>query len=295
MRLRVGVVVVVLFGLLAAGLLVTWIADRRVDAGRATCQNNMRELSLFAIAATGGRPDGKPVFASEKEKAARPKLAQKELDRLSNLGLPPAVPAGTVPNPALPPNHRLSWGVTLIPSLDQRRQDTSGLLASIDKTQAWDADTNRPAARTVVRGLLCPGNPIEVAPGTPAVTQYVGAGGVGADAATLPATAPTAGCFRYDAPTPLDAIIDGLSQTVLFAEVSAETGPWLRGGSATVRSLDPAKPVIGPGNQFGGNHPEGAIFGMADGSNRLLTPRTDPAVLAVLFTINGGPGPLPGD
>lgn len=292
MRLRVGVVVVVLLLLLAVGVLATWIVELRGDSDRATCKNNLRELSLFAIVAAGDLPEGKPVFASEKDKPGRPKLPAKELDRARKLGLPPAIPAGTVPNPALPPERRLSWAVELLPSLDQRRQDTSGLLASIDKTQAWDAGANAQAGRTAVRGLLCPGNPIE---GVPAVTQYVGAGGVGPDAATLPATAPTAGCFRYDSPTPLTAIGDGLSQSILFAEVSAETGPWLRGGPATVRTFDPARPVIGPGHQFGGNHPGGANFGMADGSGRYLSLRTDPTVLAALLTINGGPGPIPGD
>lgn len=292
MRLRVlalGGVVVALF---AAGLLVTFIAKLRVTSGQETCRNNLRQLSLFAIAATEDRPDAKPVFASEKEKTSRPKLAAKELDRFRNLNIAPVIPAGTVANPALPPDRRLSWAPALIPELDQRRQNLSGLLASIDKAQAWDAGPNPSAARTVVHGLLCPGNPIEA---NPAVTQYVGAGGVGADAATLPPTAPTAGCFRYDATTPLDAIGDGLSQTILFAEVSADAGPWLRGGPATVRALDPSKGAIGPGKQFGGNHPEGAYFGMADGSNRFLTTRTDPAVLAALFTINGGAAELPGN
>jgi hypothetical protein len=292
MRLRIGVVVAAFFALLAAGLLVTWIAELRVDSGRATCQNHLRELSLFAIAAAESRPDQKPVFASEREKAGRSKLAAKEFDRVRNLNIAPAIPAGTIPNSSLPHDRRLSWAVTLIPSLDQRRQDTSGLLASIDRAQAWDAASNQAAARTVIRGLLCPENPIEA---DPAVTQYVGAGGVGADAATLPHTAPTAGCFRYDAPTPLDAIGDGLSQSVLFAEVSANAGPWLRGGPATVRTLDRAKPAVGPGNQFGGNHAGGAYFGMADGASRFLTPRTDPAVLAALFTINGGPAEVPVD
>ena len=62
-----------------------------------------------------------------------------------------------------------------------------------------------------------------------------------------------------------------------------------------MRTLDPAAPAIGLGSQFGGNHPGGAYFGMADGASRFLTPRTDPSVLAALFTINGGPAERPGD
>ena len=290
MRLRIGAAVVLLVVLFAAGLLVTFIAKLRIKSDQETCQNNLRQLSPFAIAAAEARPDQKPVFASEKDQARRPKFTQKELDRFRNLNIAPVIPAGTVPNPALPPDRRLSWAVTLIPLFDQRRQDTVALAASVDKSQAWDAGPNQTAARTVVRGLLCPANPLEAA-----VTQYVGAGGVGADAATLPPEAPTAGCFRYDAATPFDAVGDGLSQTVLFAEVSVDAGPWLRGGPATVRTLDQSKEAIGPGGQFGGNHPGGAYFGMADGGSRFLTPRTDPAVLAALFTINGGPAAVPGD
>jgi hypothetical protein len=144
--------------------------------------------------------------------------------------------------------------------------------------------------------LLCPGQPPEVDPKQPAPTQYVGIAGIGADAATLnftpPAPAPPrAGCFHYDGPTPFASITDGLSQTVLFGERSTDLGPWLRGGPATVRGLDNrpwAKPYIGLGGQFGGNHPDASNWALADGSVRTLTPRVDPKVLLDLATISGG-------
>lgn len=46
--------------------------------------------------------------------------------------------------------------------------------------------------------------------------------------------------------------------------------------------------AIGFGGQFGGNHREGALFGFADHSVRILTDRTDFRILAGLMTIAGG-------
>ena len=57
-----------------------------------------------------------------------------------------------------------------------------------------------------------------------------------------------------------------------------------------------ARPAIGSGGQFGGNHPRGGNFAFADGSVRFLTDRTSPGVLEGLFTIAGGTSdPLPGE
>ena len=108
-----------------------------------------------------------------------------------------------------------------------------------------------------------------------------------------------AGCFRYDGPTQFERITDGLSQSLLFGERSGDLGPWLRGGPSTVRSFDDtvgAPPVLGRGAQFGGNHPHGANWGLADGSVRLFNPRVDPKVLYGMATIAGGEkDPLPGE
>ena len=143
--------------------------------------------------------------------------------------------------------------------------------------------------------LLCPGNPPNIDPVQPAPTQYVGIAGLGFDAAAIrfvppnPAS-PRTGCFRYDSPTPFDAITDGLSQTLLFGERSDDLGPWLRGGPSTVRGLDDrpeAKPLTGNGGQFGGNHPNASNWAMADGSVRSITPRAKPQVLFDLATIAG--------
>jgi prepilin-type processing-associated H-X9-DG protein len=285
MSRRVGVAVLVLLGLFAAGLFVVWINRGRADQDRAYCQNNMRILAQ----------------AAEQQGLALPPGA---LAGVAVPALNARVPPGTVVNLALPPENRLSWIVPLLPLFDQRRQDTAALFARIDLAAAWDAEANIAAARTRLSVLTCLANPPPPSDG-PAPTQYVGAGGVGADAASLPLSyerwppvaPPRAGCFRYDAPTPYPTIADGLSHSVLFAEVSTDLGPWVRGGPATVRVLEMgARPAIGNGGQFGGNHSRGGNFAFADGSVRFLTDRTSSGILEGLFTIAGGTSdPLPGE
>lgn len=271
MRRRIGCAVVGLVGLFAAGLLVVWIVRGRAAQDRLYCANNLRELSQFA------------ALHAKPPKDAAPKM------------VPIEIPAGTVSSPGLPPDRRLSWIAKQLPNFDQRRQDTESLARALDPSLAWDVEPNLAVSRTRLIVLICPGNPV-----SEAVTQYVGAGGVGPDAASLPADSPRAGCFRYDAPTPFAAITDGLSSTILMPEVSTNLGPsWLSGGPATVRTLDVsdgAKTLIGPGGQLGGNHLGGANFAFADGSVRFLTDQTDRVVLEALFTIAGGTGsPLPGE
>jgi len=278
MARQVGIGLLAVFGVLGAGLFVTWLVKSRAAQDRVYCANNLRELAQFAaLYADAGKKKGEPVLA--------------------------AVPAGTIVIPGLPPDRRPSWVPATLPLFNQRRQPVADLVKLVDPKRAWDEGSNARLAETKLVALICPGNPAEAPEGRPQPTQYPGLAGLGADAATLPLgppVPPRAGCFRYDAPTPLDLIAgaDGLSQTLLFGETGDDPGPWLRGGRATVRGLDDApgaKPYIGPGGQFGGNHPEGANFAYSDGAVRLLTPRVDADVLKAQFTIAGGPTETAGD
>jgi hypothetical protein len=267
----IGFVVLVLF---VAGLFLTYIPKARQNANRVASQNNLRELALFA--AHHAKPD----------------------PRRDATKLITATPAGTIYLPDTSPDQRLSWVVDVLPGLDQRRQNTAELLARIDRAKPWTAEPNQRAGETRLVVLLCPENPPDVPRGTPAVTSYVGIGGVGPDAAGLPLGSPKSGAFRYDGPTPFDRITDGLSQTLLFGETRYEVGPWLRGGHATVRGLSDAPdapPLIGLGGQFGGYFPAGAHFALCDGSVRLFTPRTTPQVLFSYATIAGGEIDMPAD
>lgn len=273
MARRVTIIGFVLLLLAVAALVVTYIPKARLRANMAGSQNNLRELALFA--AHHAKPD-----------------SQRDASKL-----PTTIPPGTILLPNVAPEERLSWIAAALPLLDQKRNPVAELLPLIDLTKPWAAEPNQRAARKRLPGLLCPENPPTVAPDTPAVTSYVGVGGVGPGAAALPLGAPQAGAFRYDTATPFASISDGLSNTLLFGETRSDVGPWLRGGPATVRGFDAVDgaPAL-VGGQFGGYFPEGANFALCDGSVRVFTPRTTPQVLLGMATIAGkGFDPLPGE
>jgi prepilin-type processing-associated H-X9-DG protein len=263
MNRRVGAVVVVVMVLAAVAIGLPWLVSNRADSERVRCVNRLRELGGFAAA-----------YAEPKKNKP--------------LG-PAAVPAGTLVNPDLPPEARLSWVPAALPFLDQRRVMAEPLIKMVNPALPWDAPPHADLARTKLTVLLCPGNLMVPVVGDPELTQYVGVAGLGTDAATLPMDAKRAGCFRYDAPTPLQYIADhdGLGQCLLFAETAFAVGPWLRGGPDTVRGLADGK--AGMGDTFGGNHPFGGNVSFADGSTRFLTDKMNPAVLRALLTVNGGP------
>ncbi|MFM8274922.1 MAG: DUF1559 domain-containing protein [Gemmata sp.] len=216
MARRIVVIGAALFTIVLVGLLLPFIMKARLRANAAASQNNLRELTLFA--AHHARPD----------------------PRAEGRRLLHEVPAGTAGPLDLPAEDRLSWVVPVLPGLDQRRVNGAQLLDTIDTARPWGAEPNQRAARTTVPTLLCPENTPQGPPGSPALTCYVGVGGVGANAAALPAGAPKAGAMRYDTPTPFERVTDGLGQTLLLGETRSAVGPWLRGGPATVRGLDDA-------------------------------------------------------
>ncbi len=275
MARRIIVIGAVLFVLVVVGLAIPFIVEARRKSHVVTSQNNLRELALFAAHHT--KPD--------------PKNDQRKL--------PTEIPAGTVAILDTPPEDRLSWVVGVLPGLDQRKVNSAQLLTAIDRTKPWGADANQKAARTRLVVLLCPENTPDVPPDAPAITCYVGIGGVGTNAAALPFGTPKAGAMRYDTPTSFDRITDGLGQTLLFGETRNEFGPWLRGGYSTVRGFDDAPgamPLVGVGGQFGGYFVATANFAMCDGGVRVFTSRVEPRVLYGLATIAGKEtDPVPGD
>lgn len=274
MRRWVMVIAVAVIALLGVGLLLTFVQRQRLTADRLKCENQFRQLGFFA----------------EQYTEATSKLKKGEM---LPSDVPQGVPPGTLPNPSLTPDQRLSWVCGMLQFLDQGAQDTTDLSQKLDRNAVWNGGPNREVSHTTLKLFLCPGAVPELPADQPAPTQFIGLAGVGHDAAELPPLSPGAGCFRYDAATPL-AIIrenDGLSTTYLFAETAADLGPWIRGGFSTVRGLDTrdgAKPPLGRGGQFGGNYPGVVGFGRADGSAGFVTDRMSVAVLKAHLTIAGG-------
>jgi hypothetical protein len=210
--------------------------------------------------------------------------------------------SGTVRLPAIPPERRLSWVVSVLPFAEQ-----GTLFNRFSLSAPMDSDQNRAAGETPLVLFVCPmsvdhrwNESGERWVLVSNLTNYVGVAGVGADAAALPENHPRAGAFGYDRNTKLDGrtFSDGLSTTFLIVETAHELGAWAHGGWATVRSLDPEViPAIGIGRPFGGLHaaddrpwrPRGASMNaiMADGSFRAIRSDIDPAVLEALATAAG--------
>jgi prepilin-type processing-associated H-X9-DG protein len=277
-RLRLVLLVLVL--LVLAGAVLPFVLQSRAKSDRIGCENHLRLLGLFGVRHASPPGQGLPT---------RPR------DEL---------PAGTFPNPSLPPDQRMSWYVYTLnvlnegpptpdPTLKHHRPAGLGdLLTKFDTAGRWDSERNAPLANYRLAAAICPAQVREYPPGSPVPTNYIAAGGLGADTPTksLDEAGPLAGAYRYDGVTPDSAIKDGLSTTAQLVETSTELGPWLRGGPSTLRGLDvAATPYLGPGRPFGGCHPGGGYVAMADGSVRFVKETVDPVVFRAMLTIAGGP------
>lgn len=267
-RRRVEVCVVLAIVLALIGLLVPAVQRVRAAAARVSCQGQFCMMGL-ALLNYAEAHDG-------------------------------AFPAGTVLHPALPPDQRLSWLVSLLPFLS--RDDI------FQQFEPWCGATdprNERATSNRIRHLTCPASgeysrdPTGDYWKSPApVTHFVGIAGVGAGAAALPPGHSGAGAFGYDRRTPLkDGFPDGTSNTLTVIETGRDPGHWAYGGSATVRAFEREPPYIGPDRPFGGFH-SGPLtvftardrlgnVAFADGSYRQFIDKTGPALLEALATVGG--------
>jgi prepilin-type processing-associated H-X9-DG protein len=258
--IEVIVVVVIVIGV--AILLLPAVSKVRIASLRVNCQNNLKQLGIACH-----------NYASA-----------------NNDHFPP----GTLPNPVLAPEERLSFHVPLLPYVENEK-----LYALLAKTETWDSDRNVGlVAHRAFKLYQCPYwlaiNDYDanlVGSGHLAFTHYVGVAGTGADAVARPGDAPGVGIFGYDRTVKIKDVKDGTENTALMLETVHEVGPWMRGGPSTVRAVD-------AGAQFGGTHPRTSMWGkkhdngfnllLADGSVRHTKPDIDPAVLAALATVAGG-------
>ena len=215
-------------------------------------------------------------------------------------------PIATVCESDLAPNKRLSWLTRICPAYME-----GGWELLLDKTRAWDDETNCPPrcrnwrekggpSTTELVGNLkmffCPGNPTRSGPAIPCPTHYIGIAGLGADAAELPLADRRCGLFGYDRRVSMQDIKDGTSTTLALSEV-LDGGPWTAGGRATVRGLVVGEhPYLGEGGQFTSTHRTAFFLGtrpdvnvaFADCSVRRLTATMSPQVFEALATIAGG-------
>ncbi len=188
------------------------------------------------------------------------------------------LPVGTIPNPDLTLERRLGWNYLVAPELDIHPPFAEGDLAhaSDDPALATLRAQNPNMAS-------CPSRLERQS------AHYVGIAGLGIDSPTLPATDRRAGVFGDDRVITSADIKDGASTTMMIAETTRQAGPWLAGGRATVRGLDPSRPpYLDAEGQFGSVHRRGANVLMADGSIRFVKESVDPKVFEAMSTIAGG-------
>jgi hypothetical protein len=254
---------------LVGSFVLTYIPKFRLDAARVQTQHNLRQLAFAVLEVQTDSND-----------------ALLEISR--------AIPPATVVLTDVLPDDRLSWYALILARLDQQTSGAAQALVLLDRELPWRAEANQQASMIRLRCALSPLAPLrdEILPEA-APAHYVAIAGIGREAATLPLPenappSPQAGAWRYNAPTPLSRIQKGLSNTLLLAETAHENGPWLRGGWATTRGIDPtndAPPFLGTKGQFGGFFPHGGHFALCDGSVRLLSTQTTREVLLRLATI----------
>lgn len=191
-----------------------------------------------------------------------------------------AWPSGAVGGSLLPPETRLSWIAELLPyygHADWHRSLRFGY--------AWNSPQNRAVTRRPLDRMVNPAVGTSRTEAGYPVTHYVGIGGVGPDAPTLPVDHPRAGVFGFGRRTRLDDIGDGASNAIAILGVTQDLGPWAAGGLATVRPLTKRPYVNGP-DGFGSGQADGMLAGMADGSVRFISKDVDPEVIELLATIN---------
>jgi hypothetical protein len=193
-----------------------------------------------------------------------------------------------------PPDQRVSWMAELLPYLGYE-----GLYSMIKPQRDWKEIGNGFPSMSLIPAFLdsdfppdswyCryPGIPYELA-----ATHYVGIAGVGLDAADYrkddPTKAKLLGIFGYDRETKLSEITDGLSNTILMAQIPYKSrSPWIAGGGSTVRGVPETKSVQ-PFVSTQGDGKRGTFVVMADGSVRFVSENISDEVFKAMCTIKGG-------
>ncbi len=203
-----------------------------------------------------------------------------------------------------PPFQRVSFFYELLPYLGR-----GPLKDSLHPRLAWYDEKNLPApghdrAGAWIPELLVPYYPQPAwratSPLAPdhvlGATNYVAIAGIGLDIARATPTSPEfkklVGITGYDWGSKVVEITDGAANTIYLMQTPpALQQPWIAGGGATVRGLDPNDPMAG----FRYYHPdgkggtkEGTYALMADGAVRWIPANIDPKALRAMATRAGG-------
>ena len=248
MRKAVNVLVVVVVLLLVAGLGLRAIVKVQEAAARTSCSNNLKQIGLALL---------------------------NYHDTMNRF------PAAAMPNPALAPESRLSWIVSIVPYAEADR-----IYSKMAREKGWDAEENRFAALQRMAYLRCPSYPEGPPVSTVVPAHYLGPAGIGPDAVSLPAGAPGAGFFGYERKLTLADLQRPAADVLMVIETCNAGGAWTAAGPPTVRGLDRDRPpYLGADGPFGGNHPGGANAAFADGSVRFLSDQMSPREFEALVTI----------
>jgi prepilin-type processing-associated H-X9-DG protein len=244
----------VMTGVLVVGLISLALNSLREKGHRVECQNNLRRLG-----------QGVNLYYGDRK----------------------VYPAATLSQPNLPIEQRMSWFVAILPYMNppervqpnvERVHKALKLYEELDKTKGWDDPVNSNVWDDYKGPYLCPSRP-EAGETGRRLTNYVGIAGVGPDAAQLPAKDPRAGFFGYDRLIKIEDVTRGTSSTIMVTETARDIGPWMAGGPATVRGVDPEdQPFIGLNRPFGGLHPHGLNVLFVDGSVHFVLESVDPDV-----------------
>ena len=202
-------------------------------------------------------------------------------------------PVGTVGSRKLRPEQRWSWLVGVSASIFREGH------AIYDKQKGWEeADLGRAQE---VKGrlihlvdikyeigprLICPEMSIDARSHEPPWTNYVGVAGLGEKIAAAPITQRQIGVFGYDRQLTVAQIIDGQQTVLMLIETKKDNGPWVAGGSATLRGLLPDLEQLGPSAQFGGLHIGGAVAAFADGRVQFMNENVDKQVFQKLVCVD---------
>jgi prepilin-type processing-associated H-X9-DG protein len=163
-----------------------------------------------------------------------------------------------------------SWRVLLLPFLD-----ANDVYSQYDFNEPWDGPKNRQLAARMPRAYRCPSSAGE--PGV--VTDYL--------VITGPGTV-----FVDDKSMSMAGIRDGISNTILVAEVSGADIHWMEPRDLELQKID-FSPNPLPGRSLHSSHFGGSNVGFADGSARFLPGTMSPADVRALITADGGEAVVP--